>query len=111
MTVGTLKASGDQALFAEIGVVALAQYIARQKQISLVFTDCMMSVVNGSTLFHPLSKIKSSVKIIATSGVPAKRALADLSGHGMIDFITKPHTPQTLLSSLQQAFHEATCQA
>lgn len=99
----TLHNFGYRTLLAENGLQALALYRAHQEEISLVFTDMMMPVMDGLNTIQRLSEINPQVKIIAASGVVANREAASQAGHGIKDFLPKPYTSQALLASIHHA--------
>jgi PAS domain S-box-containing protein len=103
----TLRNFGYRTLLAENGLQALALYREHQEEISLVFTDMMMPIMDGSATIEHLSEINPKVKIIAASGVVANREAACRAGHGIKDFLPKPYTSQALLVSIHQALTAA----
>jgi PAS domain S-box-containing protein len=96
----TLEAFGYRTLLAANGEEAVSIYSLHHAEVSLVLTDMMMPEMDGSVTIERLMKINPAVRIIATSGIAANRALAELAGAGVKDFLQKPYTAETLLKCL-----------
>jgi CheY-like chemotaxis protein len=100
-----LERYGYGTLTVKDGAEALALYAERGKEIAIVFTDMMMPVMDGRELIQRLHEIDPDVKIIATSGIAPDFPLA--AGEGIIDFLPKPYTAETLLKYLKKALDNA----
>jgi PAS domain S-box-containing protein len=107
ITQQTLETFGYRTMLAENGDEAISQYALYQSDISVVLTDMMMPVMDGSATIELLTKINPSVRIIATSGISANRELAASSGTGVKDFLQKPFSAETLLTCLRRVLSEA----
>jgi two-component system cell cycle sensor histidine kinase/response regulator CckA len=97
-----LEAFGYRTFLASNGDEAISLYVLHQSDISLVLTDMMMPVMDGSATIEFLMKINPDIRIIATSGVTANRELAEISGAGVKDFLQKPFTAEILLNCLHR---------
>ncbi len=106
ITRQTLEFFGYHTLLAADGHQALSLYAIYQSTIGVVLTDMMMPVMDGPATIRKLMEINPAVKIIATSGIPANRELAHLSGTGVKNFLPKPYTAETLLTCLKQILAE-----
>ena len=102
ITRQTLESFGYHTLLAADGHQAVALYTIYQSAIDVVLTDMMMPVMDGAETIQKLMEINPAVKIIATSGITAKRELAHLAGDGVRNFLPKPYTAETLLTCLKQ---------
>jgi PAS domain S-box-containing protein len=102
ITQQTLEAFGYRAYLASNGDEAISLYVMNRSDISLVLTDMMMPVMDGSDTIEFLMKINPDIRIIATSGVTANRELAEISGPGVKDFLQKPYTAEILLNCLHR---------
>ena len=101
----TLEAFGYRAVLASNGEEAVAMYSLHQSEVSLVLTDMMMPEMNGSATIERLMKINPSIRIIATSGIAANRELAEAAGVGVMGFLQKPYTAETLLKCLNRVLN------
>ncbi len=101
----TLQAYGYRTLLAENGQEAIKLFQKHRWEISLVFTDMMMPIIDGYNTIQCLSEIDPQVKIIAASGVVANREIANGAGNGIKDFLAKPYTTQSLLVSIHTALN------
>jgi len=97
ITQKTLEAFGYQVLLACDGAEAAALYADRQKEIAAVIVDMMMPVMDGPATIRMLSSINPDVKIIVTSGISAKEALARTISPNVKDFLPKPYNAAALL--------------
>lgn len=102
ITQQTLEAFGYRTFLASNGDEAISLYVFHQSDISLVLTDMMMPVMDGSATIEFLMKINPNIRIIATSGVAANRELAEISGGGVKDFLQKPYSAEILLNCLHR---------
>jgi len=107
ITSQTLQAFGYRVLTATDGADAVAVFMEHKNEISIVLTDMMMPLMDGSGAIHALKRINPAVKIIATSGLNANNELANASGIGAKHFLTKPYTAETLLKTMQAILDEA----
>ena len=102
ITRHTLETFGYRALIASNGQEALEIFARHRAEIRCVITDMMMPTLDGPATIARLMEIAPSVRIIATSGIPANREIAHLAGSGVKDFLAKPYTAETLLKCLQR---------
>ncbi len=98
----TLEDHNYQTLLAKDGIEAIALYADRKHEIRAVLMDVMMPSMDGLTAIRTLKKLDPNVKIIATSGLPSNRQLAEASGVGATAFLLKPYTIDKLLDTLQK---------
>jgi CheY-like chemotaxis protein len=106
ITSQTLEAFGYRALTASDGADALAVYVQRRNEISVVLTDMMMPVMDGAATIQALRRINPKVKIIAASGLGANGGTLKAAGADIKHFLTKPYTAQLLLNTLRSILHE-----
>ncbi len=102
ITRQTLEAYGYRVITASNGAEAVALYAKQPQQISVVLTDMMMPIMDGSATIQALISINPSVKIIAASGVTSGRNSAKLPRIGVQDFLAKPYTSETLLTRIRE---------
>ena len=102
ITRQTLESFGYQTLLAADGQQAVALYTLNQSAIDVVLTDMMMPVMDGAETIGKLMEINPEVKIIATSGITAKREIAHFAGDAVKRFLPKPYSAETLLTCLKQ---------
>jgi CheY-like chemotaxis protein len=89
-----------QTLVATDGAEAIELFTQRHNEICLVLMDIMMPNVDGITAIRHFQRIDSTVKIIATSGLPAHKDAAIKAGASL--FLTKPYTLEELLGKLHE---------
>jgi CheY-like chemotaxis protein len=106
ITGQTLEAYGYRVLTATNGAEAVAVYAQHRKEVSVVLTDMMMPIMDGSSTIQALMQINPAVKIIAASGLHANSSVARDSGVGVEHFLTKPYTAGALLKSLRAILDE-----
>ncbi len=97
-----LESFGYQVLVAANGDEAIGIFKSRPSGIQGVITDMMMPGMDGRGTMDRLREIDPKVRIIATSGVPSNRHLMDDSQQETQEFLHKPYTSETLLTSLRQ---------
>jgi CheY-like chemotaxis protein len=106
ITSQTLEAFGHRVLTAGDGADALAVYVQRRNDISVVLTDMMMPVMDGAATIQALRRINPKVKIIAASGLGTNGGTLK-AGADIRHFLTKPYTAQLLLNTLRSILHES----
>ncbi len=99
ITRQTLEAFGYRVILAANGEEAVRLYTEHRFEIDLVLTDMMMPGMDGAATIGCLKDLNPEVRIIATSGIHANKVLAR-SGTG--NFLEKPYTAESLLTSLRQ---------
>lgn len=98
----TLEKYGYKALTADNGEEALALYNKHKGEISLVLTDMMMPVMDGSTTIRTLLAAHPNLKLVATSGLLEMRGLEHNKLDGIKAFLPKPFTAEKLLRTLKE---------
>ena len=107
ITAQTLEAFGYRALTANDGIEAVTLYAENQQVIAAVVTDMSMPIMNGPATIRALTKIKPSVKIIATSGLQTNGSDPQALGLNVKDFLIKPYTAETLLMAVRKVLDES----
>ncbi len=100
ITQAALEKHNYKLLTSSDGIEALALYAQHQDEISLVLTDMMMPLMDGSTTIHTLQKLNPQLKIIAVSGLASNEQVVSSSGVGVKAFLSKPYTARELLSTI-----------
>lgn len=108
ITTQTLQEFGYRVITATNGAEAVAAYAQHKNEISVVLTDMLMPVMNGSATIHALLKIDPAVRIIVTSGLSANDNAIRASDLGIKHFLPKPYTARTLLEKIREALDEPT---
>jgi CheY-like chemotaxis protein len=101
ITSQTLQTFGYRVLTATDGAEGLALYAQRKDEIAVVLIDMMMPILDGLTAIRALLRINPKIKIMAVSGLDAKRDVVEATGGSVKYLLTKPYTAGTLLKSLQ----------
>jgi CheY-like chemotaxis protein len=99
-----LHQAGHEPLFAPNGQSALR--IWRSSNIDLVVTDIVMPELDGLGLLEQLREEDPWVRVIAISGVSAKR-LNEAARAGAQAILTKPVNPEELVREISRALSES----
>jgi PAS domain S-box-containing protein len=102
---GTLERFGYRVLLARNGAEAVAAYVQHQGDIAVVLTDMAMPVMDGPATIVALKAINPAVKIIGSSGLASDGDVAKAVGAGVLYFVPKPYTAETILKTLQKILH------
>lgn len=102
ITQQTLEAFGYRVILAEDGAEALSLFVQHQAEIAVVLTDMMMPVMDGFATIQALHRIDPTTKIIAASGLAANGMVAKAAEAGVTNFLAKPFSAETLLTSLER---------
>ena len=86
------------------GIEALALYSEHQDEISVVLTDMMMPLMDGSTTIRALQKLNPQLRIIAVSGLASNDKVAEATG-GVKAFLSKPYTVKELLNTINDVLN------
>lgn len=100
-TQETLEHYNYKTLLANDGIEAIALYVEHKPEISAVLLDVNMPNMDGLTAIRTLLTLNPSVKIIATSGLPANQLKTITTGAKK--FLSKPYTATDLLHTLSDA--------
>jgi CheY-like chemotaxis protein len=106
ITSQTLQAFGYRVLTAADGAEGLAIYVQRKDEIAVVLMDMMMPVLDGMAAIRALLRINPKIKIIATSGLDAKRDVVEATGGSVKHLLAKPYTAETMLKTLRAILEE-----
>ncbi len=104
ITQQVLEAYGYEVLIAANGVDALSLYKLHQTSVAAVLTDMMMPLMDGAATIRALRQMKSTVKIIAASGLASDGSSARALGVKL--FLPKPYTAQTVLMALSEVLND-----
>jgi CheY-like chemotaxis protein len=108
ITSQTLEAFGYRVMCASDGADGVAKYSQHGNEIAAVLTDMMMPMMDGAAVIRVLMRLNPAVKIIAASGLTAKKSEAEAAGEGVKYFLPKPYTAETMLRTLRELLHPAT---
>ena len=97
-----LKNFGFTVLEAVNGSEALELYQKNAADISLVFTDMGMPVMDGCQLFHKLKKQNPELPIIISTGYADTDVTSSITHEEMAGFISKPYNPDQLREVLKR---------
>ena len=101
----TLERFGYRVMLAGNGAEGVAQFVEHRKEISVVLTDMAMPVMDGPAMIAALFVIDPKVRIMASSGLTSGGSVADALAAGVTEFVSKPYTAETLLTSLYKVLH------
>jgi two-component system, cell cycle sensor histidine kinase and response regulator CckA len=97
ITRQTLEAFGYEVVAAQDGAEAVARFARDPDGFDLVITDVMMPIMDGPATVHALRSIRSSIPVIATSGLNANGNDGKAAAVGAEHFLGKPFTAARLL--------------
>ena len=100
ITSETLRTFGYRVLTATDGAEGLALYAQKKEEIAVVLMDMMMPILDGPATVRALLRINPEIKIVAASGLDARRDVVEATGGGVKKFLTKPYTAGTMLKIL-----------
>lgn len=95
----TLQMFGYEVLTASDGAEAVAVCSQHRGRIKILITDMMMPVMEGPAAIRAALEIDPLLKVIGTSGLGSRTALADAVRPHMHAFLQKPFTAESLLKA------------
>jgi PAS domain S-box-containing protein len=98
----TLERFGYRVILAKNGAEAVSLYAQHRSEIALVITDMAMPVMDGPATIVALRSIDPDVKIVGSSGLDANGNVAKAVDAGVKDFVPKPYTAETLLTTIRR---------
>jgi CheY-like chemotaxis protein len=98
-----LRRGGYETLTAANSSEAMQLYMANRDRIKGVLTDIMMPFGDGRQLVLMLSEQSPKLPIVAMSGLSSIELRRDLKTRGACQFLSKPFTAETLLTTMAQA--------
>jgi YesN/AraC family two-component response regulator len=84
------------------GKEALEMYKKNSADITLVFTDIGMPVMDGYELFNELKKLKPELPIIVSSGYGNAEVSSRIGSDKIAGLISKPYNPNQLREVLKR---------
>jgi PAS domain S-box-containing protein len=108
ITQEILQSFGYRVVTAGDGTEAVARFIERKGEITLVITDMMMPYMDGAATIRAIQKIDPRVRFMATSGLMAAEYAREAAGLGVRVFLAKPYTAETLLRALREELSRPT---
>jgi CheY-like chemotaxis protein len=103
MTSLVLESFGYRVLLAANGAEAVSLFEKHRDTIKVVLTDMTMPAMDGAAVIRAVRAIDPNVRIIAASGLGPQAAQVD----GVMRFLPKPLTADTLLKAVSDAVHGA----
>lgn len=101
----TLKNYGYSVSTASDGADALALYGSSLSGFDLVLSDIAMPILDGVATARVIKEIKPGMKIIMMTGLKTKHRETELKELGVISFIDKPFSAETVLTEIHHALH------
>jgi CheY-like chemotaxis protein len=98
----TLERFGYRVLAAANGAEAVGLYAQRRWDVAVVLTDMAMPIMSGPAMIVALKAINPMLKVIGSSGLAGNGNVELAAGAGVMHFVPKPYTAETLLTALQQ---------
>ncbi|MBS1791740.1 MAG: PAS domain S-box protein [Acidobacteria bacterium] len=106
MTNVALEAFGYRVLTADNGATALGVFASHLNEISLVVTDLMMPVMDGTATIRALRKIKPDIRIIPTTGLADPARISELSRLNVEELLEKPFNAESLLNAVAKTLNK-----
>ena len=107
MTRCTLEKNGYRVLAAGDGTEAMALFVQKKSDISVVVTDMVMPFMDGAATIRAIRRISSQVPIIVVSGALEKDQDSRAIDASAQAFLSKPYTGLQLLLLLRQVLDES----
>ncbi len=101
----TLSLLGYQVLEATNGQEALKIYEQQAEEISLVISDLVMPDMGGEMLFKTLRQKDDQIKMVMMSGYPLKDGGKALLEQGVVAWIPKPFSTDTIANVIQKVLN------
>ncbi len=101
-----LSMEGHTVTTAESGIQAckiIDEMYRRGQNIDLLITDIYMPQMSGLELIDKINESGKNLRIIGISGYPDNEISDELQSKGCIGLISKPFTPDQLISSITEA--------
>ena len=93
-----LEGKGFQVITATDGADGIGKFTRHSDQIDLVITDLMMPHMDGAELSKAIRNQAPLVPILVATGLEVKENLERLEGLGIAGILSKPFSPEKLLS-------------
>lgn len=107
----TLERSGYQVVTACDGAEAISVFGRRHGEIAGVLVDMMMPFIDGAAAIAALRKIDPSIPVVAFSGMPGQREVAERAAGGRVIFLGKPFVPGELNDAVQRCLRQGSVDA
>jgi PAS domain S-box-containing protein len=101
-----LEREGFTVVVAENGKEGVDLFQVLSEKVAAVLLDMTMPVMNGEEAYSRLKAIKSGVKVILSSGYNEVEAVQRFAGKGLVGFIQKPYSADTLREKIRMALQE-----
>ena len=96
----TLEGFGYRVVVATNGAAAVSIYAMQRDSIAVVLTDMAMPIMDGPAMVVALKAINPDIKIIGSSGLSGQSAITATRVSGVIEFVPKPYSAETLLNAI-----------
>jgi len=106
VTSQILESNGYRTLLASRGTEAVARYLEKGGEISLVLTDIHMPGMGGLEAIAVLQRLNPCLRIVLTTGASTAIADKDLMKIGTEAFIKKPFDVTQLLETLHKVLRK-----
>jgi len=106
MAVQMIETGGYRVLSAESAEKALQLLQNREEDIHLLFTDIVMTGMDGWQLARRVREIRPAMKIVLVSGYPAERIPKRQMEAENIRFLSKPYTLQEVTGVIRSALDD-----
>ena len=103
-----LESHGYRTLAATRGTEAVACYVEKGPEISVVLTDLHMPDMGGAEAIAVLRELNPNVRIIVATGAGSPAGAASVHEMGVQAYIKKPFDLAHLLGTLHQVLHQET---
>ncbi|MCG6552121.1 MAG: NAD(P)H-dependent oxidoreductase subunit E [Candidatus Magnetominusculus sp. LBB02] len=79
--------------------------LIRNNDYDIVITDINMPGIDGFELIRQVNAVKPSVGIVVITGFASQKNIREILQLGIIDYISKPFSPHTLLETITKAMY------
>jgi PAS domain S-box-containing protein len=101
-----LERFGYRVLPAANGTEAVKLYTSHRNEIAAVITDMSMPGMDGPATIAALRAINPEVKVIGSSGRDVRDSATGVFNAGLVHFMSKPYTAETVLNMLHKVLRE-----
>ena len=98
-----LELNGFKTIEARDGAHGVELFRAQPENIVLVLLDLTMPVLDGKQTYAELRKLMPAVRVVLMSGFSQHEATAQFAEAGLISFVQKPFTLETLRAAVRVA--------
>lgn len=102
---GILSECGYKVILAQSGKEAIEIFTEQKENIDAVLLDMAMPLMSGKDVFNEMKKYDSDIKVLLASGYRHDERVEEILQLGVLGFIQKPYTIESLAIAFQEILH------